>query len=139
VRGVSLSKDDIVIGMIICRSTSNVLVVSEHGYGKRSEVSEYRHTRRGGKGVITMNVTAKTGPVIGLKEVSDQDDLVIITVKGLVIRQHVRNLRVMGRNTQGVRLINLRDGDSIADIARVTSDQDINHDAEVIDPGGDAQ
>ncbi len=134
VRGISLSDDDIVIGMIICRSTSNVLVVSENGYGKRSEVSEYRHTRRGGKGVITMNVTLKTGPVIGLKEVSDQDDLVIITVKGLVIRQHVRNLRVMGRNTQGVRLINLRDGDSIADIARVAADQDINHDAEVVDP-----
>ncbi len=133
VRGISLGKTDIVIGMIICRSTSNVLVVSEHGYGKRSEVSDYRHTRRGGKGVITMNVTQKTGPVIGLKEVGDQDDLVIITVKGLVIRQHVRSLRIMGRNTQGVRLINLRDGDSIADIARVSSDQDIAHDAEVVD------
>ncbi|MCZ7555316.1 MAG: DNA gyrase subunit A [Bacteroidia bacterium] len=134
VRGISLADDDRVIGMILCRPTSNVLVVSEHGYGKRSEVSEYRHTRRGGKGVITMNVTPKTGPVIGLKEVSDLDDLVIITVKGQVIRQHMRSIRVMGRNTQGVRLINLREGDSIADIARVTADQDISNDADAVDP-----
>jgi DNA gyrase subunit A len=128
VRGIALAPHDIVIGMIICRPTSNVLVVSEKGYGKRSEATSYRHTRRGGKGVITMNVTEKTGPVIGLKEVSDQDDLVIITVKGQVIRQHVRSLRVMGRNTQGVRLINLRDGDSIADIARVVSEQELHGD-----------
>ncbi len=130
VKGISLSDDDYVIGMIICRANSNVLVVSEHGYGKRSEVSDYRHTRRGGKGVITMNITPKTGPVIGLKEVSDQDDLVIISTKGQVIRQHVRSIRVMGRNTQGVRLINLQEGDSIADIARAAMDQDIKDDAE---------
>jgi len=127
VRGINLSANDVVIGMILCRANSNVLVVSQNGYGKRSDVSDYRHTRRGGKGVITMNITAKTGPVIGLKEVSDMDDLVIITSRGLIIRQHVRNLRVMGRNTQGVRLINLREGDSIADIARVSSEHDINN------------
>jgi DNA gyrase subunit A len=135
VRGASLSKDDVVIGMIIGRANGNVLVVSENGYGKRSEVSSYRLTKRGGKGVITMNVTDKTGPVISIKEVSDQDDIVIITEKGLVIRQHVRKIRVMGRNTQGVRLIHLREGDSIADVARVAADQDIdNKNAEIVEP-----
>jgi DNA gyrase subunit A len=121
--------------MIIGRANGNVLVVSENGYGKRSEVSSYRLTKRGGKGVITMNVTDKTGPVISIKEVSDQDDIVIITEKGLVIRQHVRKIRVMGRNTQGVRLIHLREGDSIADVARVAADQDIdNKNAEIVEP-----
>ncbi len=135
VRGISLAKDDAVIGMIVGRANGNVLVVAENGYGKRSEVSSYRLTKRGGKGVITMNVTAKTGPVISIKEASDQDDIVIITEKGLVIRQHVRKIRVMGRNTQGVRLIHLREGDSIADVARVAVDQDIdNKNAEFVEP-----
>ncbi|MDT8324243.1 MAG: DNA gyrase subunit A, partial [Bacteroidota bacterium] len=135
VRGISLAKDDVVIGMIVGRANGNVLVVAENGYGKRSEVSSYRLTKRGGKGVITMNVTAKTGPVISIKEASDQDDIVIITGKGLVIRQHVRKIRVMGRNTQGVRLIHLREGDSIADVARVAADQDIdNKKAEFVEP-----
>lgn len=135
VRGISLAKNDVVIGMVIGRANGNVLVVSEHGYGKRGEVSSYRLTKRGGKGVITMNVTDKTGQVISIKEVSDEDDIVIITVQGLVIRQHVRSIRVMGRNTQGVRLIHLRDGDAIADVARVTTDQDIdNKNAELVEP-----
>ncbi|MCB2204415.1 DNA gyrase subunit A [bacterium] len=135
VRGISLAKKDVVIGMIVGRANGNVLVVSENGYGKRSEVASYRLTKRGGKGVITMNVTSKTGPVISIKEVSDQDDIVIITEKGLVIRQHVRKIRVMGRNTQGVRLIHLREGDSIADVARVAADQDIdNKNAEIVEP-----
>ncbi|MBE0644652.1 MAG: DNA gyrase subunit A [Bacteroidetes bacterium] len=133
VRGIALADDDIVIGMVVGRPNGNVLVVSEHGYGKRSEVSSYRHTKRGGKGVITMNVTPKTGPVLSIKDVSDQDDIVIITTRGLVIRQHVRKLRVMGRNTQGVRLIDLRDGDSIADIARVSSEQEIENASEADD------
>ncbi len=133
VRGIALAGDDIVIGMVVGRPNGNVLVVSEHGYGKRSEVSSYRHTKRGGKGVITMNVTAKTGPVLSIKDVSDQDDIVIITSRGQVIRQHVRKLRVMGRNTQGVRLIDLRDGDSIADVARVSSDTEIENGSEATD------
>ncbi|MBR9976049.1 MAG: DNA gyrase subunit A [Bacteroidetes bacterium] len=136
VRGISLAKDDVVIGMVVGRPNGNVLVVSEHGYGKRSEVSSYRHTKRGGKGVITMNVTAKTGAVISIKEVSDEDDIVIITERGLIIRQHVHSIRVMGRNTQGVRLIHLREGDSIADIARVAADQDIEADPEIVPPVG---
>ncbi len=135
VRGITLMNDDIVIGMVVGRPNGNVLVVSEHGYGKRSEVSSYRHTKRGGKGVITMNVTAKTGHVLSIKDVSDQDDLVIITSKGLLIRQHVSSIRVMGRNTQGVRLINLSEGDSIADIARVSADQDLDSSVEIVEPG----
>jgi DNA gyrase subunit A len=135
VRGITLVDNDLVIGMVVGRPNGNVLVVSEHGYGKRSEVSSYRHTKRGGKGVITMNVTAKTGQVLSIKDVSDQDDLVIITSKGLLIRQHVSSIRVMGRNTQGVRLINLSEGDSIADIARVSADQDLDSSVEVVEPG----
>ncbi|MDH7516116.1 MAG: DNA gyrase C-terminal beta-propeller domain-containing protein, partial [Bacteroidota bacterium] len=113
-----------VIGAIIARSNTHVLVVSERGYGKRSEVSTYRLTRRGGKGVITMRVTEKTGPVIAVKEVTDEDDLVVISTKGMVIRQHIRDIRVMGRNTQGVRLIQLKEGDSIADVARVSKEEE---------------
>ena len=126
VRGIALNPDDRVIGMILARSNTHVLVVSDNGYGKRSDVSAYRFTRRGGKGVITMNITPKTGRVITVKEVTDQDDLVIITVKGMVIRQHVRDIRVMSRNTQGVRLINLKEGDTIADVARVNMEEDID-------------
>jgi DNA gyrase subunit A len=133
VRGVSLVDDDIVIGMVVGRPNGNVLVVSEHGYGKRSEVASYRHTKRGGKGVITMNVTDKTGKVIAIKEVSDQDDIVIITERGLIIRQHVRSIRVMGRNTQGVRLIDLRDSDRIADVARVAAEEDIPEAADTVE------
>lgn len=126
VRGLNLEKGDNVIGMIIARSGGNVLVVSENGYGKRSEISDYRLTRRGGKGVITMNVTEKTGSVIAIKDVTDNDDLVIISSKGMVIKQHIKDIRVMGRNTQGVRLIQLNEGDGIADIARVVSDVELD-------------
>jgi DNA gyrase subunit A len=125
VRGINLASDDYVMGMIIARTAGTVLVVSEKGYGKRSEISSYRHTRRGGKGVINMNITDKTGPVIVIKEVTDQDDLVIITEKGMIIRQHVQDIRVIGRNTQGVRLINLKGVDVIADVARAVKDEEI--------------
>ena len=125
VRGVKLADDDIVVGMIIARANSSVLVVSDNGYGKRSEVAAYRHTKRGGKGVITMNITEKTGHVIAIKEVTDLEDLVIITERAMVIRQHVRDIRVMGRNTQGVRLINVKESDTIADIAVVNLDEEI--------------
>ncbi len=124
VRGIHIEDDDNVVGMVVSRSAGHVLVVSEGGYGKRSEIADYRMTKRGGKGVITMNVTQKTGKVLAMKEVSDQDDIVIITSKGMVIRQHIRDIRVMGRNTQGVRLINLKDEDTIADISRMVAEDD---------------
>ncbi|MBN2814410.1 MAG: DNA gyrase subunit A [Bacteroidales bacterium] len=112
--------DDEVIGMICIDDTSkSVLVVSEKGYGKRTEIEDYRVTNRGGKGVKTINVTEKTGPLIAIKSVTDKDDIMIINKSGLTIRLAVANLRLMGRATQGVRLINIRSGDSIAAVADV--------------------
>ena len=130
VKGVTLeSKDDEVIGMIcINDNESNVLVVSEKGYGKRSEVDDYRITNRGGKGVKTMNITEKTGALISIKTVVDTDDLMIINKSGITIRMSVSELRIMGRATQGVRLINLRNNDEIAAVAKV----EVSPDAEVV-------
>jgi len=125
VRGIRLAgKNDEVIGMI-CGSTGNVeiLVVSENGYGKRSSLEDYRVTNRGGKGVKTINITDKTGKLIAIKGVTDADDLMIINRSGIIIRMAVSELRVMGRATQGVRLINLKDGDSIAAVAKVEVDE----------------
>jgi DNA gyrase subunit A len=123
VKGVTLAgKEDEVIGMISMEGHINdVLVVSEKGYGKRSSVEDYRITNRGGKGVKTINITEKTGKLIGFKSVTDSDDLMIITKNGIIIRLPVEKLRVMGRATQGVRLINLRESDEIAALTRVPS------------------
>jgi len=122
VRGVKLSPGDSVIGMICVEETKeDVLVVSENGYGKRSKLDDYRITKRGGKGVKTMNITEKTGALIALKGVTDENDLMIITKNGLTIRMAVSELRVMGRATQGVRLINLKKGDQIAAIEFVAA------------------
>ncbi len=121
VRGITLSgADDMVIGMItVLNESEDVLVVSENGYGKRSSIADYRITNRGGKGVKTINVTDKTGKLIALKDVSDQNDLMIITQAGNIVRQPVSSLRVMGRATQGVKLINIKENDSIASVAYV--------------------
>ena len=126
VRGITLSGEtDEVIGMITVENESaDVLVVSENGYGKRSSIGDYRITNRGGKGVKTINVTDKTGKLIALKDVSDQYDLMIITQAGNILRIPVSALRVMGRATQGVRLINLRENDSIASVAYVEVNED---------------
>ncbi|MFL2567975.1 MAG: DNA gyrase subunit A [Flavobacteriales bacterium] len=122
VRGIRLANDtDEVVGMICIEdTTSSVLVVAENGYGKRSAVEDYRITNRGGKGVKTINITDKTGPLISLKNVSDVDDLMVINKSGVTIRIGVDTLRVMGRATQGVKLIRLRDDDSIASVAKVS-------------------
>ncbi len=122
VRGISFSGvNDEVIGMICIPldKKCEVLVVSENGYGKRSDLDDYRVTNRGGKGVKTLNITDKTGAVIAVKDVTDSDDLMIINRSGVIIRMAVANLRVMGRATQGVRLIKIDDGDSIAAVAKV--------------------
>jgi len=125
VRGVKLGKDDLVVGLLVIRRGGvSILVVTEKGYGKRSDINDYRVTNRGGKGVITVKTTDKVGKLIAMMEVTDKDELVIISTKGMVIRQSVKDIRVMGRNTQGVRVIRLNDGDSIADIARVVSEDD---------------
>jgi len=130
VRGIKLANNqDEVIGMVVVDDeNSNVLVVSENGYGKRSNVEDYRITNRGGKGVKTINVTEKTGNLVAIKNVSDTDDLMIINKSGLTIRMAVSDLRVMGRATQGVKLINIKDNDSIAAVARVMHDEEIDDD-----------
>ena len=126
VRGVRLQNDqDEAIGMIaVNEMDSDILVVSENGYGKRSSLEDYRITNRGGKGVKTISITEKTGALVAIKNVSDNDDLMIINKSGIAIRLAVENLRVMGRATQGVKLINLKTNDSIAAVAKVMHEED---------------
>lgn len=134
VRGISLEDDDEVIGMIVVNDVQNetVLVVSENGYGKRTAVEDYRITNRGGKGVITLNITEKTGNLIAIQNVTDEDGLMIINKSGVAIRMGMDEMRVMGRNTQGVKVINLKKNDSIAAIAKVEMDKDVEE-AEAIE------
>ena len=124
VRGVRLGKGDKVVSLLVIKRQCTLLVVTNKGYGKRSDVNDYRTAHRGGKGVFTVKTSDKVGKMIAMMEVVDTDELVIITTKGMVIRQGIKNLRVMGRNTQGVRVINLKEGDTIADIAKVISEDD---------------
>jgi len=135
VRGITLGgKNDEVIGMIcVNRTEDSILVVSEKGYGKRSDLEDYRVTNRGGKGVKTINVTEKTGSLIAIKNVTDTDDLMIINLSGIIIRMAVSDLRVMGRATQGVRLINLKDDDGIAAVAKVECELEETDDVELLD------
>lgn len=133
VRGISLTGEgDEVVGMICIPliKKCEVLVVSEKGYGKRSDLDDYRITNRGGKGVKTLNVTDKTGMLIAVKDVTDNDDLMIINRSGVIIRMSVANLRVMGRATQGVRLIKIDEGDSIAAVAKVEVEEETNGEGE---------
>lgn len=127
VRGITLNNpNDEVVGMIAVNDQeSNVLVVSENGYGKRSSLEDYRITNRGGKGVKTINVTDKTGGLVSIKNVTDNDDLMIINKSGITIRLAVADLRVMGRATQGVKLINIKDNDSIAAVAKVLHEDEV--------------
>lgn len=140
VRGITLNdEEDEVIGMICIEpEKANVLVVSENGYGKRSDIEDYRITNRGGKGVKTINLTEKTGKLISLIDVTDEDNLMIITKSGLTIRLEVSSLRVMGRNTQGVRLINLRNDDAIAAVAKVSAAKEEEREGEENDVNPDA-
>ncbi|HET8735959.1 MAG TPA: DNA gyrase subunit A [Pricia sp.] len=135
VRGIRLADDtDEVIGMVSVHDfEEDILVVSENGYGKRSSIDDYRITNRGGKGVKTISITKKTGGLVAIKNVSDSDDLMIINKSGIAIRMGVEDLRVMGRATQGVRLINLRDDDSIAAVAKVVKEVNDIDDADIKD------
>ena len=138
VRGINLSdKNDRVVDMVVIKNTNDatVLALSEQGYGKRSLVEDYREQTRGGKGVITLKITPKTGRLIALKEVSDNDDLMIITEKGKIIRMHSKDIRSMGRNTQGVRMMRLGSNDQISGITRVVSDDDADTAKKVGDNG----
>jgi len=132
VRGITLAHNaDEVIGMIsVDDMESNILVVSENGYGKRSSLEDYRITNRGGKGVKTISITEKTGSLVSIKNVTDEDDLMIINKSGIAIRMAVEDLRVMGRATQGVKLINLKGSDSIAAVAKVMKEEEVEESEE---------
>ncbi|TDT37211.1 DNA gyrase subunit A [Maribacter spongiicola] len=141
VRGITLANDDDeVIGMISVHNLEDeILVVSEKGYGKRSSIEDYRVTNRGGKGVKTISVTDKTGGLVAIKNVTDSDDLMIINKSGIAIRLSVEDLRVMGRATQGVRLINIKGSDSIAAVAKVMKDEDDLEESEILNIEVDAE
>lgn len=136
VKAISISEeDDFVIGMVVAKEDSDILVVSEHGYGKRSKLEEYRITNRGGKGIKTLNITEKTGDLVAIKQVDDDFDLMIMNRSGLTIRMHVADIRQQGRATQGVKLINIKDNDSIASVVEINREEDeaeeiINNDNE---------
>ena len=133
VRGISLADEqDEVIGMVsLANEDENVLVVSEKGYGKRSKLEDYRITNRGGKGVKTINITEKTGKLVAVKNVTDTDDLMIINKSGITIRLAVADLRVMGRATQGVKLINIKENDEIAAVAKVVHEEEVDLGGEI--------
>lgn len=137
VRGIAMEDNDEAIGMIVVNDVEKetVLVVSEKGYGKRTAVEDYRITNRGGKGVITLNITEKTGNLIAIQNVTDEDGLMIINKSGVAIRMGMDEMRVMGRNTQGVKLINLKKNDEIAAIAKVEMDKDVEDDSEENEEG----
>jgi DNA gyrase subunit A len=130
VRGVQLGKDDRVIGMVIIRRDATLLVVSERGLGKRSQLGDYRVQKRGGKGIITLKRNAKTGAVVALREVLLDDELMIVTRHGVIIRLPVDGIRVIGRNTQGVKVMNLDAGDTVVDVARVVREEEAEVDGE---------
>ena len=140
VRGINIEDDDEVVGMITYDPTAedaaahSILVVSENGYGKRSDFDEYRKTNRGGKGVKTLQITDKTGPLVAMKNVTDENDLMIINRSGLTIRMAVSDIRVAGRATQGVRLINIKEGDSIAAISAVNKSEEETTEAPAENP-----
>jgi DNA gyrase subunit A len=143
VRGIVLEEGDRVIGMIVVRRDATLLVVTEKGLGKRSELAEYRVQKRGGKGIITLKRTERTGDIVALKEVMPDDELMMITRHGVIIRLPVEGIRVIGRNTQGVRVMNLDPGDTVVDVARVVKeDENGNGDengeaSEIVSPGRD--
>lgn len=137
VRGIKLAEGDKAIGMVtVSREDTQLMVVSENGYGKRSNIDEYRITSRGAKGVKALNITDKTGKLVAIKEVTDEDDLMIITVKGIAIRMSVSDLRVMGRATQGVRLIKLNNKDAIASVTQIVK-EDEDEEIEGEEPNGE--
>ena len=129
-RGINIAEDDEVVGVITYdpnaedASAHTVLVVSENGFGKRSDPEDYRLTARGGKGVKTLNITEKTGPVVAIKNVTEENDLMIINRSGITIRMHVTDIRVAGRATQGVKLINIREGDAISAVSVVAREEE---------------
>jgi DNA gyrase subunit A len=124
VKGITLAKSDLVIGMVVVKRDATLLSVTENGYGKRTSIADYRVTNRGGKGIINIKTTERNGKVVDIKEVVTDDELMLITQKGIIIRQPVKQISVIGRATQGVRLINLTSGDKVVDVARVAKGEE---------------
>jgi DNA gyrase subunit A len=124
VRGVALEEEDEVVGMEILRPRGTMLTVTEKGFGKRSAVEEYRVQSRGGKGVITLKVTEKTGAILGVAQVSEEDDVMLVTDGGKIIRMPVREIRISARNTQGVRLIGMEENERVASLARLAEKEE---------------
>ncbi len=134
VRGISVSGDQEVVGMVVIENAErDILAISSNGYGKRSSLDEYRVQSRGGKGIITLKTTNKTGRLVAIKAVESSDDLMIVTHNGLMIRMHVAGISTLGRNTQGVRLINLKSNDAIADVTRLVVEEDIEAEGLAVD------
>ena len=137
VRGIRLGPEDYVIGMVaLNRQDATLLVVSEKGKGKRSAVSDYRITNRGGKGIITLRCGEQTGELVGIKDVVDADEIILITQQGLIIRMPLTNVKVIGRNTMGVKLVNLIDGDQVVDVARIVPGEETDQEDEVAEESG---
>ena len=133
VKGIELREGDSLVGMVVIKRDATILVVTEKGLGKCSHIDDYRVQRRGGKGIITFKVTDKTGPCVALKEVQPDDELMMITRHGIIIRVPVEGIRVIGRNTQGVKVMNLEEGDALVDVARVVKEEEGGEE----DPTGD--
>jgi len=137
VRGIRLRGDDRVVGMVVNKHHDRTLLtVCENGHGKRSPIEDYRITNRGGKGIINIKATERNGAVVAIKEVIDEDELMIVTQNGILIRLPIADLSVIGRNTQGVRLIRIEEGDVVQDVARVVVK---NGDAGAVSPDGEAE
>jgi DNA gyrase subunit A len=127
VRGIDLKDGDYVVGMVVVRREAALLTVTENGYGKRSEISDYRVTNRGGKGVINIRIAEKNGEVVAIKEVVDGDELLLITQRGIMNRLAISSIRTIGRATQGVRLMSLAAGDKVIDVARVPATEKVTN------------
>src|SRR5205814_6641185 len=131
-----LAKDDAVIGMVVIKREATLLVITERGMGKCSPIDDYRVQKRGGKGIITVHRTDKTGNAVSIMEVLPDDELMAMTKEGMVIRMPVKGIRVSGRNTQGVRLVDLDDTDRVIDVARVVPDEDGEEGEDALEPVG---
>jgi DNA gyrase subunit A len=135
VRGIRVAENDFVVGMDLLKDDSEVLVITENGYGKRTAASEYAIRGRGGNGVKTANITEKIGKLVGLTTVNGEEDIMLITINGILIRMDVNDISTTGRSTQGVRLIRLSEDETVATVARVKKDIDIPEDAEEAEEG----
>ena len=123
VRGIKLAKDDVVVGADLVCNEENILTVTELGLGKRTQIREYRKTHRGAKGVINIKITDKNGPVVGIKKIDSDNDIMLMSTQGMAIRLPVKNISVIGRATQGVRLFRLEEGDKVAAVASIAKDE----------------